>query len=533
MKRKLLGVFGFIMSGILLLPNNALAEDNADANVRTGGMSNYTVVATIPVEKNVTTIGDINQILTSDYNINFDKYVFVDMDFNEYNDSEVLCGSTISCQGPIDRPFVNLDLVEIDNTKKEVTINSIPPTDENMFYSIYQTNYETFGERISYKSCDSTYTKCIFTDHFNNKIYNNIVVNYNYDKDIASLAQTMIDNGLLNKTTFNLTDTELVNYINYGGTLADYSSEFKNQLSNLNFKFEMDARGGAFDPFGTHQIGFYKFLYNDTLYGVKSFMEVSGSHIIYVPTDTTDVKKAIENRLTEILGVNNYITVTESDETANAYLTRVGLDPIENGDSHYYTLVSSNEDSYTMGMEFAFIAVKDSSKINNEVAFKSNDLITNVSVETNSFIPLDTLIKVLELTSGEEYDNIMKVLGITDSEVFNISLYSNAQDKNITKLDNGKFLVSIPIPEKFEGKTLTVYYVDSDNNVTEHEVTIKDGFATFETDHFSTYTLAEKTSTTTNNPQTGDSIGLYIIVLGLSITSLLISGLYLNKRRFN
>ena len=37
-----------------------------------------------------------------------------------------------------------------------------------------------------------------------------------------------------------------------------------------------------------------------------------------------------------------------------------------------------------------------------------------------------------------------------------------------------------------------VYYVDSNNKIIEYEVTVENGFATFTTDHFSIYTLAEK-----------------------------------------
>lgn len=259
-------------------------------------------------------------------------------------------------------------------------------------------------------------------------------------------------------------------------------------------------------------------------------MEVSVNNIIYVPTDTTNVREAIINRLNAIFGSDNHITVTESEETINDYLTRVGLDTVENGNEHYYKLVSSNENSDTSGMEFAFITVKDSSKINNNVSFKSSDLITNVYVTTDSLIPLDTLIKVLGITGGEEYDKIMNLLKISDGEMFDISLYSSAQDKYIKKLDNGKFLVSIPVPERFEGKSLIVYYVDENNNIKTYNVTIKDGYATFETDHFSVYTLAE---TITTNPKTGDNIILYISLLGLSLLGFSGTRIYIKKRKFN
>ena len=45
-----------------------------------------------------------------------------------------------------------------------------------------------------------------------------------------------------------------------------------------------------------------------------------------------------------------------------------------------------------------------------------------------------------------------------------------------------------------------------------------------------TFTVAEKT---TNNPQTGDNIMFYIIMLGLSIIGLAGTGFYIRKKRYN
>ena len=534
---KKLGFYLFIMV-VLLIPNVVLAEGPVDVKIRTGSFSSDgVIVATIEGDKSVTTIGEIKQILVNEYNIDFNNYILADTNFNEYNDSTVICNGQISCFGPIDRPMTYLELIEIDDTKKEFIFDSIPATDEMMFYNIFETNYELF-DGLNYKTCNDSYTKCTFSDYKTHKVYNNVVIKYNYDINIQELAKAVVDAGLLNKSKFTLTDTELLHYINYGGVLADYSSEFKNQLSYLNFKFEMDARGGAFDPFETAQIGFYKFLYDNKLYAVKDFMEVSARHIIYVPTDTTNIKKAIVDRLNTIFGNSNHITVTESDETINDYLTREGLDTIENGNQHYYILVSSNENSDTQDMEFAFIAIKDSSKINNEVSFRSSDLTTNVSVMTDSLIPLDTLLKVLGITSGKEYDKIMNLLKISDAEMFDISLYSSSQDKYIKKLDNGKFIVSIPVPKKFEGKSLIAYYVDENDNIKTYNVTVKDGYASFETDHFSVYTLAEdlsvsKNDNTTSNPQTADKIMLYFTMLGLSIVSLIVIVVCTRMRKLN
>lgn len=121
--------------------------------------------------------------------------------------------------------------------------------------------------------------------------------------------------------------------------------------------------------------------------------------------------------------------------------------------------------------------------------------------------------------------------------MFDLKLYSNAQNKYIKKLDNGTFEVRIPINNKLKNKELVVYYVDENNNKQVYDVTIKDGYAIFNTNHFSIYTLAEKSSPTENktpsikvekkkdikNPATSDNITYYFILTAISILGIVIS----------
>lgn len=152
----------------------------------------------------------------------------------------------------------------------------------------------------------------------------------------------------------------------------------------------------------------------------------------------------------------------------------------------YYTLTINDE-------EVDFLVVKDSSKVNNNVNLITNDVGSDITISTESAsIPLDTLIQVSKITSGTEYDKIVKLLEVTNSEMFDLKLYSNSTGEYVTKLSNGTFEVKIPVNETLKGKNLMVYYVDDNNKVIEYEVTVKDGYATFTTDHFSIYTLAEK-----------------------------------------
>lgn len=147
-----------------------------------------------------------------------------------------------------------------------------------------------------------------------------------------------------------------------------------------------------------------------------------------------------------------------------------------------------------------FAIIKDSSKVTDDMSLVTVDANSDITISTtNKSIPLDTLIQVAKLTSGDEYDKIIKILDITNSEMYDLKLFSKTTKDYITKLSDGKFEVKIPISENLKGKELVVYYVDSDNKITEYEVKEQDGYAVFTTDHFSIYTLAEKKSASTDN----------------------------------
>lgn len=150
--------------------------------------------------------------------------------------------------------------------------------------------------------------------------------------------------------------------------------------------------------------------------------------------------------------------------------------------------------------DYTFIIVKDDSKLA-VPTYENKDVITDLTTSTDSSeVPLDAIIQVDKIGGGKEHDRICVSIGAEDVEMYDIKFHSNAKNEYITKLKNGKFRVSIPIPEKFENKKLIVYFVDKHDEVSEHEVTVKDGYAVFETDHFSIYTL-----TTAPEPITPDS----------------------------
>ncbi len=520
----------FAALALLLVPSIAYA-DTITVKLKTNP-SNADSLVELSVPEG-TTVATIRTLLAAE--VDMEKYILLNNWNQNPDDNAVVCiDSSLSCYGPDDGKFTTMLLMEKDTTEKKYTLKSIPPKDEMMLYSIIETNWEMF-EPLFLDSCDETFTTCTFKEnHPNFKAYTNVKLTWDYDAEIAKIAQKAVDEGLLNNNEFEATDTELLNYIMYGGSLANYTSSFKNQLSNLNFVSSIDQRGGAFEPFNTAEIGFYRAEYNGTLYAIKDFIEINAPHIIYVPDDATDKVKAVKARLKDLFGNDaSMIEVEESTETINELLISEGEDSVgEIGNNTFVILTVNNPDSPMSGRMYNFAVFKDSSKINNTIDFKSSDLLTNVSVETAESIPLDTIVGVTQIASGETYDKIIGILDVEEGEMFDISLTSISQKKSITKLANGKFLVRIPIPEKYNGKSLIVYYVDESNIVTPYEVTAKDGYASFETDHFSTYTLTiDKNAKEPVNPPTGDKVFIYIILLGVSTVGLVGIPVYIKNRK--
>lgn len=165
----------------------------------------------------------------------------------------------------------------------------------------------------------------------------------------------------------------------------------------------------------------------------------------------------------------------------------------------------------------------------------TKDLNTGSMVYANSpLVPLDSQITYKELSKdSSEYKEILAKLKLTDGLMADISLFSNSKGANIIKLDNGNFKVYIPLTEAMQKQTLTAYYLNDDGTIEKYEVKIENGYAVFETNHFSTYTLGVSNLTATDNPQTSDNISKYLILGFISVIGIAGSRLYLKNKKVN
>ena len=425
-------------------------------------------------------------------------------------------------------------------TDGKLVVNGIKPTNIDEAWVIVGENTIDKFEGDYYldwsKSFNEDYTECTiyYGRHEDTDKSKKVEIVYNYDKDVKKVVDTIIKKLPEGQNEFSLTDMEYVNYLlnaleaNKNAkseadliNIATYSGELKKLIDYKNFAIE--PRMGDGNELFMVQYGTATFKYDGAIYSITDGLGVKAENVIYVNSDVTDLKKAIEDKITSIFGdkkftVEKYKTKEEflNGERTN-YGTYYDQNPymkqaFPNKDDYinmlmneYYLgedasckfLKNAENDLYVVKVNGEllgiFAVIKDSKKANVESILVTNDVNSDVTISTTSkSIPLDTLISVAKITSGAEYDKIIKILEVANSEMFDLKLYSKSLAKNITKLDDGTFEVKIPVSEKFKDKDLVVYFVDENDNVKEYKVTVKDGYAIFTTDHFSIYTLAEK-----------------------------------------
>lgn len=359
---------------------------------------------------------------------------------------------------------------------------------------------------------------------------------YNYNKENAEKMKEFVKKFPADRDYFKVQDLELVNYwVNNSDkedtdTFTNYSGELKGYLNYNNIKLDVIIGAGGDMPYVTERIGRAMFKVDGIAYYMHEFLGTKGEHILYVPDNTGDSKeeliKAAQKRVDEYLGKTGIAEISyagtakecayryayefeckyfyapeEERPTYEEWLANqmpyedfgtevAGIDGVKANDPAFKLKVKYGENK---NREYCILIQKDSSKMINP-EYKTVDIYTDIEISSaSSEIPLDTSITAKKLTSGTEYDNIIKILDVENSVTYDLTLYS-ASTGGITKLEkeDGTFEVRIPITEELEGKTLIAYYVDENGTVKDYTVTPEDGYAVFTTDHFSIYTLAEK-----------------------------------------
>ena len=135
--------------------------------------------------------------------------------------------------------------------------------------------------------------------------------------------------------------------------------------------------------------------------------------------------------------------------------------------------------------------------IRKEKDVTQKDEKTNIKFETTTIaVPEDTKLVVEEIKEEKTLNTIKETLKEVSDQyvVFDISLVHNNEEIQ----PNGKVKISIPVPSRYNTSNLVVFRIETDGSKVEFKVEVVevDGtkYAQFETDHFSNYVLAEKTT---------------------------------------
>lgn len=382
-----------------------------------------------------------------------------------------------------------ISLREFDETAKKYTSKSIKPETEDNAYIILTDLLAKDGITPIFNA-EQDFTK--FEGYDDKYYYTNITVTYNYDNNIKTVVDSLTKNIPEDQDIFKMKDFEIVNFWANGGQQFYYSSELMSCMNNKNFEFN-ELMGDA-TPFASMTAGPVTLKYDGTIYYARYMLGVEAEHVLYVPTNTAkaDYLKVMQERVDNYLGKG--VAVVTDCGTADEAIASDQITPEDeifekSSDGHIYKMIIGEKSFY-------FVINANTEKMYTPT-FVSSDVATDVAISSNSgTLPLDTLIRVNEITGGDQYEKIMKILGIENGEMYDLKLFSNALEKNITKLEDGSFEVKIPLTENLKGKDLIAYYVDSNGKKEEHTVTVKDGYAIFNTNHFSVYTLAEKITET-------------------------------------
>lgn len=399
---------------------------------------------------------------------------------------------------------------------KTATFKTIKP--QNLIQSdIYLTNIVNYllndEDYVAYACCtDESLTKCkvsIYKNLIGNEeLVKEYIINVNYDepkenKEIDKIAKKFKPfNDMDLETYYRLNDLNLINYYNTSnkselwfngapGRALKYSEDIIKMSEGCDVSFYISMRAGATgdDLMYEYAFGEMSLFYEDYIYAHKQ-QGIHLQRVIYIPQNTENTKEAYINaaqeRINDYLGTDKEVVVTyggtlESLANLDSYNEDESV-PRNTTDGNYYNIT-------VKGRTYKFYIIKASSEKLKKPTYKGKHLKSNIEITTDSAtVPLDTYLVVTSVSNNK----IDAILGTNNYTAFDISLYSNSKKANITKLNNGKFLVSIPVNEELNGKTITTYYLNSNDEVEEYETTVKDNIASFETNHFSTYILAEK-----------------------------------------
>lgn len=345
-------------------------------------------------------------------------------------------------------------------------------------------------------------------------------------EDEAYIKNLKIESPKYFEVDFNEYNKTSDKYSYYLKTAEKY---YTNLINDDTITAKTDSGAGDLHPLGGGADMFLALFKDGKLYDVRR----EGNNKIITPVIKYPNTMADEN-------IKEYITNYLKDYLADNFNDLYALEDIKEGinKENIHSDVDNLPGSYTVKIgtintyngefyEFYGVVV---AKRSDPITITTENIETNIKLEAKEgVVPSNVVLEVIPVTEGTTYYTVERVLtDMKQFKIFDINLLSDG----VKVQPNGKVKITIPVPTEFDKSRLVVYRIEEDGTKTEYEVTATGETVTFETDHFSTYVLAEKTSiekegnTTTpekekdETPATGNLEGIYY-VLPITIISAL------------
>lgn len=133
-------------------------------------------------------------------------------------------------------------------------------------------------------------------------------------------------------------------------------------------------------------------------------------------------------------------------------------------------------------------------------------------------IPDDTKLVISKVVAGKQYEEAKQAVKeqVNKIAVFNIDLIKN----DVKVQPSGSLEITTDIPNGYDVNLIAVYRIGDDGSYTKLNSNIVNGKIVFETNHFSTYVIAEENKDVVNTPavtpsdvSTGDAHSIYMFIL--------------------
>lgn len=378
----------------------------------------------------------------------------------------------------------------------------IPEVDPYSYYAdcvdfdrnIYRVSYMNYEDTDYYMSEDRE-IEVVFTGELDANVGNRV----------NTYADKIKEKYIYGAPAVYINDLEVINMLSTGfdsdnlvcmANMANFSVELKALLDNTNIKLTVhNSMAGATGEFCNMSAGITTLDCNGVMSYGFSYFEAVARNIIYVPdrtySDTDALIAAAKKRIDDYLGDSSRVSITYAglfsnyadEDIRDMILRDMNIDPADA--PQYYFDLKIDGDTYR------FFIIPDDSKMVDPKCV-TLDINSNIIISTGSNqVPLDTSISAKKIESGSDYDSLISKLNVEDNVTYDLKLYSDANEKVISKVTDDTFEVSIPIPDSLKGQDLMAYYVDADGKVTKYPANPVGDNAVFETNHFSIYTIAK------------------------------------------